>query len=77
MKYYKVKLMESGPSKLSIIKIVKETLYRMTLRHCKNLVDNPPSSILLTSDRTEARNLTTTLRKAGATIKSTIHIINT
>ena len=75
MKYYKVRLISPGPNKILVIKTIKDTLFHMPLRHCKNLIDDAPSSILLTPDRTDARNLATTLRNAGATIKSTIHNI--
>lgn len=75
MKYYKIRLINPGPSKLYIIKTIKDTLFHMSLRHCKNLIDDAPSTILLTPNRTEARDLAKALRKEGATIKSTIHNI--
>ena len=75
MKYYKIRLIDPGSSKLTIIKTIKSTLFHMSLRHCKNLIDDTPSTILLTPNRTEARKLAKTLREKGATIKSTIHTI--
>lgn len=71
MKYYIIKLIDPGSSKITVVRAIKDTTY-LGLKSAKYVVDNAPVRVMATANRTVARNLAKALREANAEITSTI-----
>jgi len=61
-------LKSGGPSKLNVVKIVKE-LTGLGLKEAKELVDSAPKAIKEGVSKTEAEELKTKLTEAGAEVE--------
>jgi|TARA_B110000503_G_scaffold137333_1_gene221365 large subunit ribosomal protein L7/L12 len=65
---FTVVLKESGPSKLAVVKAVKE-LTGLGLKEAKDLVDSVPSNIKEGVTKDEAEGLKKSLEEAGAVVE--------
>lgn len=65
---FTVVLKESGPSKLAVVKAVKE-LTGLGLKEAKDLVDGAPSNIKEGVTKAEAEGLKKSLEEAGAVVE--------
>lgn len=65
---FTVVLKEAGPSKLAVVKAVKE-LTGLGLKEAKDLVDGAPSSIKEGVTKAEAEGLKKSLEEAGAVVE--------
>ena len=69
---YDVYVQDSGPSKLALLKYVKETAC-LGLKEAKDLVDTIPNTIFVNCDYQTANTLAKEMRGIGATV----NVINT
>ena len=69
---YDVYVQDSGPSKLALVKYVKETAC-LGLKEAKDLVDTIPNTIFVNCDYQTANTLAKEMRGIGATV----NVINT
>jgi large subunit ribosomal protein L7/L12 len=65
---FDVVLISGGPSKLTVVKIVKE-LTGLGLKEAKDLVDGAPKSIKEGVSKIEADEIATKLKEAGAEVE--------
>ena len=65
---FDVRLKAAGPSKLNVVKIVKE-LTGLGLKEAKDLVDSAPKPIKEGVSKTEADEVATKLKDAGADVE--------
>lgn len=65
---FDVVLVSGGPSKLTVVKIVKE-LTGLGLKEAKDLVDGAPKSIKEGVSKVEADEIATKLKEAGAEVE--------
>ena len=63
-----VVLIESGPNKIEMVKLVRE-LTGMSLKDAKNKVENPPATIIDDCDRAKALKASASLQKLGAKVE--------
>jgi large subunit ribosomal protein L7/L12 len=65
---FDVVLVSGGPSKLTVVKIVKE-LTGLGLKEAKDLVDGAPKAIKEGVSKAEAEEVATKLKEAGAEVE--------
>ncbi len=65
---FDVVLVSGGPSKLTVVKIVKE-LSGLGLKEAKDLVDSAPKAIKEGVSKAEAEEIATKLKEAGAEVE--------
>ena len=64
---YSIYVQDAGPSKLQLIKYVKEVA-KIGLKEAKDLVDSIPNNIFISRDYPQANRLANEMRKIGATV---------
>ena len=65
---FDVVLVSAGPSKLNVVKIVKD-LTGLGLKEAKDLVDGAPNAIKEKVSKAEAEDVATKLKEAGAEVE--------
>ncbi len=65
---FDVVLVNAGPSKLGVVKIVKE-LSGLGLKEAKDLVDSAPKAVKEGVSKAEAEEIATKLKEAGAEVE--------
>lgn len=71
-KRHEIKLINCGPNKLRVLKIIKEATFS-GLHETKELIDRAPITVYYEESKSRAQSLAKELRKVGATIEWTIN----
>ena len=62
-------LVDSGPNKINVIKVIREIQPNLSLKDAKDMVDNPPQTVVQKIDRSKAEELKKKFEQAGAKVE--------
>jgi large subunit ribosomal protein L7/L12 len=62
-------LVESGPNKLNVIKVIREINPNLSLKDAKDIVDNPPQKVAEKVEKKKAEELKQKFESAGAKVE--------